>query len=137
MGKTYYKVLGVSPGNSQDEIKQAYRRLAKENHPDLHPGDEAAEERFKEIGEAWETLGDAEKRKKYDRKLAGDTVRTQAKKPAGRKNAPMGKVDINEMMRGFGDMFTQEHYQQEVGKKVKKSPIDADELFNRFMGFKK
>lgn len=68
--RTYYETLGVSADAKTDEIRKNYRRLVKENHPDLHPGDKAAEERFKEIAEAWETLGDEEKRKKYDAEIA-------------------------------------------------------------------
>ncbi len=64
--KDYYKVLGVSPEASDDDIRKAYRRLAKEHHPDRHGGSKAAEEKFKEISEAYEVLGDAEKRKQYD-----------------------------------------------------------------------
>ena len=61
-----YQVLGVSRDASDEEIKKAYRKLTKENHPDLHPGDKACEERFKEGNEAYEVLSDPEKRKKYD-----------------------------------------------------------------------
>src|SRR4051812_45399501 len=63
----YYQVLGVARGASEKEIRQAYRRLARQYHPDLNPNDKAAEARFKEIGEAYEVLSDADKRKKYDR----------------------------------------------------------------------
>ena len=62
-----YKELGVSKGASADEIKKAFRKLAKELHPDKNPGDKAAEERFKRITAAFDLLGDAEKRGKYDR----------------------------------------------------------------------
>ena len=64
-----YHVLGVSQTADEDTIKKAYRKAAKECHPDTHPGDKRAEERFKEIAEAWETLGDEEKRKKYDAEI--------------------------------------------------------------------
>ncbi|KPL23921.1 MAG: molecular chaperone DnaJ [Anaerolineae bacterium SM23_84] len=64
--KDYYKILGVDKKAGQKEIKKAYRRLAREHHPDVNPGDKAAEERFKEINEAYEVLGDSTKRQKYD-----------------------------------------------------------------------
>ncbi len=64
--RDYYKTLGVDKEASADEIKKAYRQLAKQYHPDLHPDDQEAQEKFKQINEAYEVLGDAEKRKKYD-----------------------------------------------------------------------
>ena len=64
--RDYYEVLGIQKGATQDEIKKAYRKITKENHPDLHPGDKACEERFKEANEAYEVLSDEEKRQKYD-----------------------------------------------------------------------
>ena len=62
----YYEVLGVSNTATDDELKKAYRNLAKQYHPDLHPGDKEAEAKFKEINEAYEILSDADKRAKYD-----------------------------------------------------------------------
>ena len=64
--KDYYKSLGVEKTSSQDEIKRQYRKLAKKYHPDLNPDDTSAQEKFKEINEAYEVLGDPEKKKKYD-----------------------------------------------------------------------
>ena len=64
--RDYYEVLGVQKGATAEEIKKAYRKITKANHPDLHPGDKACEERFKEANEAYEILSDEEKRKKYD-----------------------------------------------------------------------
>ena len=64
--KDFYKVLGVSKDASADDIKKAYRKLARAHHPDSHPGDTVAEERFKQVAEAYDVVGDAEKRKQYD-----------------------------------------------------------------------
>lgn len=64
--KDYYSVLGVNKNASQDEIKKAFRKLARQHHPDMNPDDPAAEGRFKEINEAYEVLGDPDKRQKYD-----------------------------------------------------------------------
>jgi curved DNA-binding protein len=64
--KDYYATLGVAKTSSEKEIKQAFRKLARKHHPDVNPGDKAAEARFKDINEAYEVLGDPEKRKKYD-----------------------------------------------------------------------
>lgn len=64
--RDYYEVLGLQKGASEEEIKKAYRKLAKQYHPDLHPGDKEAEAKFKEVNEAAQVLGDPEKRAKYD-----------------------------------------------------------------------
>jgi len=66
-GKDYYSILGVARKASAKEIKQAYRKLARQHHPDVNPGDKASEAKFKEINQAYEVLADSEKRKKYDK----------------------------------------------------------------------
>src|SRR4028119_317632 len=62
-----YEVLGVARGASEEDIKKAYRKLARQHHPDRNPGDKSAEAKFKEVQEAYDIVGDAEKRKKFDR----------------------------------------------------------------------
>src|SRR5215831_7937103 len=88
--KDYYAVLGVPASATQDEIKKKYRKLAAKHHPDKNPNDPKAAETFKEISEAYQVLGDAEKRKQYDqmRKLGafggfGGTPRGGGARPGG------------------------------------------------------
>src|SRR6266511_6385126 len=64
--RDYYEVLGVARTATADEIKKAYRKLARKHHPDVNPGDKSAEAKFKEINEAYEVISDKDKRKKYD-----------------------------------------------------------------------
>jgi molecular chaperone DnaJ len=67
MAEDYYKLLGVAKDASQDDIKKAYRKLARQHHPDANPDNKAAEEKFKEVSQAYEILGDEKKRAEYDR----------------------------------------------------------------------
>ena len=76
-----YEVLGVAPKAASGDIQKAYRKLAKKLHPDLNPGDKAAEEKFKEVTAAYDLLGDAEKRKRFD---AGEIDATGAERPQQR-----------------------------------------------------
>src|SRR5206468_11789091 len=66
MAKDYYKTLGVDKSATSAEIKSAYRKLARKHHPDVNPNNKEAEQRFKEVNEAYQVLSDPEKRKKYD-----------------------------------------------------------------------
>lgn len=90
--KDYYKALGVSKNASQDDIKKAYRKLAREYHPDANPNDKKAEEKFKEISEAYEVLSDPEKRKQYDQ-LGADWHKYQ-QAGAGGNGAGFGFEDF-------------------------------------------
>ena len=81
--KDYYKILGVKPDASEKEIKSAFRRLARKYHPDVNPNDPKAEERFKEINEAYEVLSDPEKRRKYDQMRQQYEAWQRAGRPGG------------------------------------------------------
>ncbi|MGN6576308.1 MAG: molecular chaperone DnaJ [Nocardioides sp.] len=112
--KDFYKVLGVAKDAPAAEIKKAYRKLARANHPDSHPGDKAAEERFKAVAEAYDVVGDAEKRKKYDEMrsvYAGGGFNPFGGGQAGGRTTTF---DVNDLFGGgagggggggFGDLF--------------------------------
>lgn len=114
--KDFYKVLGVAKDAPADEIKKAYRKLARANHPDSHPGDKAAEERFKAIAEAYDVVGDAEKRKQYDEMrsaFAGGFGPFTTTGPGPGGGRPFDVNDLFGQTRGgggaggggFGDLF--------------------------------
>ncbi|MCX8023998.1 MAG: J domain-containing protein [Thermanaerothrix sp.] len=117
--KDYYKILGVDRNATEEEIKKAYRRLAMKYHPDRNPGDKSAEEKFKEINEAYEVLGDPEKRKRYDA-LGESYFRWQQSGAPGDFNwqewfaqGPVGtrtvRIDLDDLfgdLGGFSDFFS-------------------------------
>ncbi len=98
--RDYYEVLGVSKGVSDDELKKAYRKVAKKYHPDLHPGDAEAEAKFKEVNEAYSVLSDADKRAKYD---AYGHAGVDPNFGAG--GGGFGGFDFGDLGDIFGDIF--------------------------------
>src|SRR5215471_11786953 len=93
----YYNVLGLDKDASQDDIRKAYRKLARKHHPDLNPNDKEANKKFQQINEANEVLSDPEKRKKYDQygkdwqhAEAFEKARQQAGQQSGRGGSPFG-----------------------------------------------
>ncbi len=105
--KDYYKVLGVAKDASADDIKKSYRKLAKKHHPDYNPGDKAAEQRFKEINEAYQVLSDPKKRQRYDQ-IGPDWERYAGGGGGGWQGAPGGASvhweDLGDV-GGFSDFF--------------------------------
>ena len=113
--KDYYATLGVAKTATEKEIKQAFRKLARKHHPDVNPGDKAAESKFKEINEAYEVLGDPPKRKKYDELGANWRAYEQAER-AGGPNPFAGQwnVNVGGGQGGFRTM-TQEEMEEMFG----------------------
>lgn len=103
----YYRILGISEQADEEQIKQAYRKLAKKYHPDLNPNNPEAEAKFKDVVEAYETLGDAEKRKKYDlkRNKAGERNANGSRQTAKTPDINMGNF-TKDMERYFGFSFS-------------------------------
>ncbi len=115
MTDNLYQILGVPKAASQEDIRQAYRKLAKENHPDLNPGDRAAEERFKKISAAFGILGDKDKRQRYDRGEIDASSQERAPQGSYREYAdtdsgwtyhsPSGYADFADLGDIFSDLF--------------------------------
>ena len=122
--RDYYKILGVAKSASQDEIKKAYRKLAIKYHPDKNKGDQQAEERFKEVGEAYEVLKDPEKRKKYDQ-LGANWNQFQ--------HADAGGPDFSQF-RGASPGGGRYYYEGDVGDIFGEQGSGFSDFFNAFFG---
>lgn len=113
MAKTLYEILGVARDAAQDDIRKAYRKLAKTLHPDLNPGDAGAEARFKEVTQAYQILGDPERRGRYDRGEIDDSGAEQPPPGYYRSHAGSGAAGHYHSSRGFedfvdlGDVFSE------------------------------
>ena len=129
--KDLYEALGVSKTASQDEIKKAYRRLARKHHPDANPGDAAAEERFKEVQQAYDVLSDPEKRKQYDR-FGSENGRGG---PAGfnfsTENFDLGDLgDLGDIFSGlFGGRGGRAQQQQQRGQRGRDLEVEVNLSF--------
>ena len=131
----YYKVLGVSEKSTQDEIKKAYRKLAKTYHPDSTGGDKAKEKRFKEISNAYDVVGDEKKRKQYDairaggfRPDLGGGGQTYTYTTRGGQGGP-GVFDLGDL---FGQFFSGQ--QPGRGGRVRVEHVDFDDAYGRQRG---
>lgn len=101
MSKSYYDILGVSKSASSDDLKKAYRKLAMQYHPDKNPGDAAAQKKFQEINEAYDTLKDTSKRSTYDR-MGHDNFKHNASGGGGYSSSHAGFGDFEDIFEAFG-----------------------------------
>ena len=132
MKKDYYKILGVSKDASKDDIKKAFRKLSIKYHPDRNQGDKKAEDKFKEVAEAYEVLGDDEKRKQYDNPASNFDFHASG-------GPDFGGMDIDDILRHFGgfggfdgfDFGEERKPRQVVGTNIQITfPLTLEELFN-------
>lgn len=136
-----YQVLGVSQAADEDTIKKAYRKAAKECHPDTHQGDKRSEERFKEIGEAYRILSDKQKRKEYDAGAVQKKRESEANRNstgAEKRRAGRGPIDPGDIEKEFERFFSKGKQSEKKGNgsQQKINPMDVSDLFERYMGFK-
>jgi molecular chaperone DnaJ len=122
MAKTLYDTLGVAKGASQDEIKKAYRKLARQYHPDKNPGDQEAEDRFKDVQGAYDVLSDEEKRKQYDRFGA-----TNGRPGPGGQNVnyDFSGFDVGDLGDLFGGIFGGG---TRGGTRAQRQPVRGDDV---------
>lgn len=145
MGKqNWYEILGVSEQATEREIKAAFRRLSKENHPDEHPGDAACEERFKAVSEAYSILSDKEKRREYDRARGGVRKEAATSPQKEDQNAARGMSDLDfaNINQSFASFFgfwpdTKEVVNESKMNPNRGNPLDGSDLFEKFMGIKR
>ncbi len=136
----YYQVLQVSKQASEDAIRKAYRKLAKQCHPDMYPGDMEKEAQFKELSEAYGVLSDPQKRKEYDEKLK----KARGDRGSGSQSQASAAdfVDFENIQKSFEKFFgfnpdTKEVVNEDKLNPKAKNPLDATDMFEKFMGIKR
>lgn len=154
----YYEILGVARTATAQEIKKAYKKLAKKWHPDLNKDNlKVAEEKMREINVAYDTLSNEVKRIDYNKQLDAEAAKSSKTSQAGKtsagkartskkSSAPTGKVDFENIHSSFESFFGFNPKTKEVTdedklntyteERKKKNPLDTSDFFEKFMGFK-
>ena len=139
----YYQILGLQRDVSQEEIKKAYRRIAKQYHPDSNPGNREAEKKFKEASEAYEVLSNEEKRENYDHKLTTEwnkpkPTKTEQKNTTVKQPFPFFSTEESfEHFFGFCPLDNKtDSGKNRKTSNTKTNPLDTTEMFERYMGIR-
>lgn len=133
----FYSILGVSETATMDEIKKAYRKLAKKYHPDINPNNPEADRKFKQIGEAYEILGDSAKRTEYDKRLHSKGKK-QTSSSASMNNSSNVRMDFMNFATSF-DEYMENSLKKKAASQQKNKQSEfsqMDEQFASFFGFK-
>ncbi|MEW4370470.1 J domain-containing protein [Paenibacillus kandeliae] len=143
--KNWYQVLEVPQQASPQQIKQAYRKLAKQYHPDRNQGSAQAEQMFKQIQQAYETLSDEQRRSQYDQTLTGNTSEphsSSAQNHAAKRSTATASPDFDprnvqaQFERFFG-FNANGQKKAEPDNKTSKNPLDTSHIFDRYFGPRK
>lgn len=124
--KNYYEVLGVKKNASASEIKKSYKKLARKFHPDVNPGDKAAENKFKEISEAYSVLNDPDKRKKYD--ALGHQAFASGFDPFSSSGGRGARGGFGSSFGGFSDIFSEIFGESAGGRRQRRGPMNGRDI---------
>jgi DnaJ-class molecular chaperone len=138
--KDYYKILGVEKNSSNEEIKKVFRKLARKYHPDVNPGNKEAEEKFKEVNEAYNTLTDEALRKAYDAKIDGGVKNDSSRnkdsdnKTRAENSGYSTTIDFENIEKSFEKFFgfNPKTNETNIKRENKKSPLDATDFFDKY-----
>jgi len=144
--KNYYEILGVSRQITSDELKKVYRKLARQYHPDVNLGNQAAAEKFKLINEAYTTLSDENARNVYDMKLDGNKTNnsaqnfTDGKTTKTEHSSSNGQIDLENIEKSFEQFFgfnPKNNQMNEKNEAKKSNPMDTKDIFESYFKVKK
>ncbi len=138
----WYHVLGVTPQADAAQIKQAYRKLAKQYHPDRNQGSAEAEQRFKQIQQAYETLGDEQNRSRYDESLQrtatgqrqAEATHAHPKRAGTTTQSDFDPRNVQAQFERFFGFNANGQKKEEPGNKTSKNPLDTSHIFDRYFG---